>query len=170
MPNTDQAGALIATLKFPVRAATLFLYVFFSILMVVVAIPIFNILSTPSFGDDAGARTVLVVCASFEALIATGLFVGLFLVGRRPLAMHIHQDALVLKYRTRVETLPWSQVVALKQVRQGRVPNHAVVFDSGRQLTFGLGSKAQEMARHIARLAALTWSQEPFFAERSPGP
>jgi hypothetical protein len=164
----ENAGAPLARLDFPVRTAKIFLYVFFALLALLLLVPIRNVLTTPGFATDPSARLVLSFCSVLLLLVAIGLLVGLTIVGRRPRSLTVHEKALVLNSRSGIRVIPWSQIVALKQVIRGRTPNHAIVFDDGRLLIFGLGSRAQEIARHIAQAANLSWTNEPFFATRPP--
>jgi hypothetical protein len=59
-----------------------------------------------------------------------------------------------------------ADVTALDQWLVRRVPTHVVVLSDRRPVAFGVGAKAQEVARPIARAAGLIWIQEPFRARR----
>jgi hypothetical protein len=100
------------------------------------------------------------------AVVAIGFVIALALVARRPSALVVRQDALVLVYGGTPRIFAWETVAALDQGLVRRVPTHVVVFSDRRSVAFGVGAKAQEVARQIARAAGLIWIQEPFRARR----
>jgi hypothetical protein len=159
------AGAELARLDFPVGSARVFLYVFFGVLAALLAFWFFRVMSAPVFpGTSRGP--FLVIFAVFAAIVGLGFLVALLLLRRRPTAMVVAENALVLHYGSRPVTVGWPAVSGLDQHLLRGLPTHVVFLAGGGQVAFGVGAKAQELARHIARQAGLTWIDEPFIARR----
>jgi len=165
MLDAGSSSHEMARIDFPVRAAKRFVLIAFGALAALPLYALYRVASAPD--TDGTARAVGFGFAGvLLALVAIGFVVALAVVARRPSALCVRQDGLVLVHGGVPRLFDWEKVAALEQGLVRRVPAHVVVFSDRRAVAFGMGAKAQEVARQIARAAGLIWIQEPFRARR----
>ena len=158
-------GQELARLDFPVRGARIFANVFFGVMAALMVVWFVRVMTTMSAFPGSHAP-FFIVFGVYAATVLVGFIVTRRVVGRRPSALIVADDGLVVQHARRRAIYPWARVAGLDQRAVRGAPTHVILLDGARPLPFGLGEKAQIFARALATQAGLVWSNEPFTAHR----